>query len=177
MRTTSSPVKRGGRGRCAACQSDKQAEIDEALVRGVSLRSLARRYDISRNALAAHKLNHVSPALLAVRQERVAAGASTTVDRLEALFETGQSILDAAKKSGNAALGLSAMRELRGTIELMARVTGELDERPQVTVNLQQSAEWIRVQMVVVKFVEERLSAKDAYELSRRLRVLDGGAS
>lgn len=175
MRTTDSPSKRGGRNRCAACQSDKQTEIDEALVRGVSLRSLARRYDISRNALAAHKRNHVSPALAVIRQERITTEGAATIDRLEVLFQEAQAILAAARKSNNAALGLAAIRELRGVIELTARITGELDERPQVTVNLQQSAEWIQVQAVVVKFVDERLGPKDAAELSRRLRVLDGG--
>jgi hypothetical protein len=174
VRTTSTAQKRGGRKKCAACASPDQVDIDHALVAGASIRKLSRRYDISRTALTAHKRNHVSPALVAVREERGRAFAVNTVERLETLFETGSAILSAARESHNAALALAALREIRATVELIARVTGELDERPQVTVNLQQTAEWIQVQAVVVKFVDEKLGPKEAAELSRRLRVLDG---
>jgi len=44
-------------------------------------------------------------------------------------------------------------------------------------VNLQQTYEWLRIQTVVLRFVDERLGPKDAEELSRRLRVLDGELS
>jgi hypothetical protein len=42
-------------------------------------------------------------------------------------------------------MSLAAIRELRGLVELIARLTGELDDRPVATVNIVASAEWIEV--------------------------------
>ncbi|HXN01426.1 MAG TPA: hypothetical protein VN973_05995 [Candidatus Dormibacteraeota bacterium] len=168
-------ARRGGQGNCAVCHSPDQDAINEQLVRGVALNRLEKRLGISRRALRNHKLNHITPALVALRQERIADGVRKVSDRIEDLIGLADSILTAARAGGNPFMALKAIREQRANFELLARVTGELDERAQVTVNLQSTQEWIRIQTVVVKFVTERLSEKDAAELSRRLKVLDGG--
>jgi hypothetical protein len=160
---------RGGRGRCRACASDRQAEIDDALAAEVPYRRLERRFGISKTALVNHKRNHLTPALIALRKERTALGASTLTERLGSLVDDAQSILDAAFASKNASLGLHAIRELRSTLELVARVTGELDERPAVTVNLQTSPEWTRIRAIVMEFVPTERRA----ELARRLQLLE----
>lgn len=168
---------RGGRGKCKACNHPKQDEINEQLVRSVSLRRLEKRYGISHQALADHKRNHLSPALVALTKEgRLQGSAKSILVHLEDLRDQTDAILEASRKSGNVQQALGAIRTCLGLLELIAKITGELDERPQVTVNLQQTQEWIRVQTVVLKFVDEKLTQKDAAELSRRLRVLDGGA-
>ncbi len=80
---------------------------------------------------------------------------------------------EAARRNGNIGAALSAIRASVELLRLKARVTGELDARPQVTVNIQQTQEWMRVRAVILTFVYERLGPRDADELSRRLRILD----
>jgi hypothetical protein len=65
------------------------------------------------------------------------------VDRAEHLYAKAEAILSAAQADGNAGLSLSALRELRGIVELLAKLSGELDERPTVQVlNVSTSPEW-----------------------------------
>jgi hypothetical protein len=165
----------GGRGKCAACSSADLQAIDRALVAKVHYSVLVKRYRISKTSLVRHKQNHLSPALVAVHKADVVTGARTTLSEVQSECDNLRAIHEAARRTGNVLQAISASRALRGWTELKAKLTGELDERAQVVVNLQETAEWIQVQAVVVKFVDERLSAEDATELSRRLKVLDGG--
>jgi hypothetical protein len=105
---------------------------------------------------------------------------SAVLDRIEDLIEQGQRMYESARAVVNMPMALRAVAELRALLELKAKITGELDQRPAVTVNVQQSSEYITVRNI---FFEE---AEDYPELrtriSRRLRVLadtgvDPGAS
>lgn len=128
--------------RCTVCAHEQRKAIDEALVLGRSLRDVARQYGPSKDALTRHRA-HISPALQRMVERRQEAGPKAALDRLEDLYTRASRVLDAAEAEGKAALSLSAVRELRGVVETIARVTGELDERPTVNVlNLQTSSEW-----------------------------------
>lgn len=177
----------GGRGRCAVCGSDRQADIEAALAGGESKVQLAKLFGISRRSLTRHQTAHLNPALAQVAQRRTAKGAEKFVDRLETVVGRTQAILEAAMRgdttmpcpacrtevtmphSPNAAQALTAIRELRATLELLGKVTGELDSRPVVVVNLQTTPEWLRLQTSITEslapFPEARLAV--AAELRR----------
>ncbi len=165
----------GGSGNCIACSlpPEDQRRLNDDLVRGVPLYRLAKQWNINRGALRSHKERHVSPAETVLTVARTKD--SPVIDQAEELVRRADAMYESARVSGNIVLGLKALGHQREALVLLARLRGELDERAQVTVNLQQSAEWIQVQAVVLKFVDEKLGAKDAAELSRRLKVLDGG--
>jgi hypothetical protein len=153
--------RKGGRGKCAVCSDPKQAEIDQALVLRRPLRKLAEQYGIAKSSLEAHKKAHLSPALKAVQVKRRERGATTAIDRLEQLVqrleryiahaEGGPATKTEPARLPNLTLALTAIRELRATIELLAKVTGELDERPTTVVNIAGSREWIEIRAIVVK--------------------------
>lgn len=168
-------ARHGGRGRCAACESPDQERLDEELKSGVPLNQLESRYGISRRALRNHRDNHVTPALVVLREERIVNGMRKVADRIEDLITETAAIYEAVRIGRNPFMGLKAIREQRANYELLARITGELDERAQVTVNLMASQEFVAAQTVILGFVEERLGVKDRQELSRRLKLLDGG--
>jgi hypothetical protein len=165
----------GGRGKCAACllPTDQQEQLNEDLVRGVPLHRLSKRWHINRESLRSHKTNHISPALKVLRTERIANGVRKVSDRVEDLIADTAAILGSARRSRNAFQGLKAIREQRANYELLARITGELDERPQVTINLQQTAQWIDVRTIV--FEELRSHPEIARKIAGKLRLLDGG--
>lgn len=140
------PERQGGRGKCAACSHDRQAEIDAALLAGKpSLRDLAAKYGIAKSSLQAHKAAHLNPALATVRQDRLAKGARTAVERLENLVDRADALFRVAEGGTSVQSAAVALRELRGTIELLAKITGELDERPTTVINLLTTAEWIEI--------------------------------
>jgi hypothetical protein len=61
-----------------------------------------------------------------------------------------------------------ALRELGLRYDLL--LIGELDERPQVTVNIQQTAAFIAVRSVIFEALEDYPEVRA--EISRKLRVL-----
>jgi hypothetical protein len=131
---------------------DREA-IDRALVEGKSYRDIARRHATSKDALMRHHHGHVSPALTRVVRRREERGAETALNRLEHLYERADRVLDAAEEAGSTGIQLAAIRELRGIVETLAKVTGELrPESSGVTVNILQSPE-IQRYIVVIREV------------------------
>ena len=160
---------------CVTCGHPQREVIDAALVLGQeSLRSLAKRYGMDRASLARHRQNHVSPALARVATQREEQGPRSALDRLEGLYDDAKGILEAAKGEGKATLSLAAVRELRSIVETIARVTGELDERPQVAVlNLAQSPEWLQVRQTLMAALTPYPEARQA--VAGKLAALPAG--
>ena len=154
-----------------ACANPHRAEIDSALVAGEPSRQLARRFGISATALRGHKAAHLSPALIAVAQEAGAPEVRNLVDRLRRLVAQAEAVLDAAVTAKNGSQALAAIREVRATLELVGRATGELKERPAVSLNLQTSSEWAELRAAIVDAVPPELRSR----MAKRLKVIEGG--
>lgn len=136
---------------CKVCAHPDRAEIEAAIVGGLSNVQAGKRWGVSKDSIRRHKDGHLSPALRAVAAGRETAGAVKALDRLEALYAQASSVLEAANSEGKASLSLAAIKELRGIVELLARLTGELDERPTVQVlNVAASPEWDALRGVVL---------------------------
>ncbi len=131
-------------GTCTVCAHPERKAIDEALITGMPLREIARRWAVSKDAASRHR-KHVSPALArVVSRRRADAGPRSALDRLEELYGRASVVLAAAEREGQASLSLAAIRELRGLVEMLAKITGELDDRPQVNVlNVCTNPEWL----------------------------------
>jgi hypothetical protein len=157
---------------CTVCAHDDRGAIDQALVLGQPLRDIARRHGPSKDALARHARAHVSPALAVVRREREEQGARTLLDRLEDLYRRADRILEAAELDAKPTLMLSAVRELRGLIEVIGKATGEIAERPQVVVNVLGSGEWLKVRCALLAALATYPDAR-ALVASRLLELED----
>lgn len=162
---------------CTACHHESREALDAALSLGqASLGDLAARFGVTRHALARHRERHLSPALARVAMEREEAGARSAMARLETLYGKANRVLELAEQEGKASLSLSAIRELRGLVELLAKLTGELDERPQVAVvNLATSPEWVQLRGRLVAALQPYPEARAA--VGRELAALEAGGS
>jgi hypothetical protein len=81
------------------------------------------------------------PSFLAKAQEaREVAKADDLLSDVRGLQERALGILDKAEDAGDRRTALGAIREARGNLELLAKLLGELDERP---VNVLLSPEWL----------------------------------
>lgn len=132
---------------CRTCGHEDREEIDAALAAGQSsIRELAERYGIDRDALSRHKSAHLSAALKRVVARRETAGARKALDRLEDLYDRAESLLATAEEKGSTRDGVAAIGQLRGIVETLAKITGELDERPQVQVlNVAANPGWVEL--------------------------------
>lgn len=137
--------------RCTGCGHVDRPALDEAMtLEPTRNAAIAERFGLSRDAVRRHR-EHLSPALKAAITRREKVGPRKALDRLEELYDSARAILEAATADGKPTMALGAIKELRGIVETLAKVTGELDESPRVqVVNLQTSPEWQQIRAVLV---------------------------
>jgi hypothetical protein len=121
-------AKRGPQ--CTVCGHRELAGINLGLARGVSVRALARRYQVHRDALYRHQKNHLPPQL---RASLIAGPDLDGVD-LDRLRETeSQSLLmNLVALRGRLFASLDVAEECRdGT--MLARIAGQLHNNLEIT--------------------------------------------
>jgi hypothetical protein len=137
---------------CTVCEHPERAAIDEALVGGASNRSVASLYDVSEAAVRRHKGNHLPAKLIMAQAAEEVAQADDLLSQVQDLQGRALAILDKAETAGDLRTALGAIREARGNLELLAKLLGELDERPVVNLNI--SPEWLELRAVIVGALE-----------------------
>jgi hypothetical protein len=146
---------------CTVCAHPERRAIDEALVRGKSMRGLVARYGtVGRMSLQRHRKEHL-PALLAKAYEaEQVAEADKLLTDIRRLQERTLLMLQEAEKAGDLRTALSAVREARNNIALLAEMRGQLDRRP--VVNLVLSPEWLELRALIVRALEPHPEAQEA---------------
>ena len=148
---------------CTVCSHPDRQAIDEALVLGTSQRQLAATFSLSKDAVRRHHAAHLSPALRKVAETRQTGGAAKAVDELAELRERARRLLDAAEAKGDLRNAGALIGQLRGIVELLAKLTGELDERPQIAViNLATSTEWLALRSALLGALDPFPEARNA---------------
>jgi len=159
---------------CSICARPDRKAIDKDLVGGVSLSVIVKAHrGLATSSLSRHRQRHVSPALAAlVKAESEDDHNLSLVELLAGHLSTVDRLLRTAEAQGSLQTALQAVREARGLIELTARMTGELDERPQtLVVNLASSAEWIETRSVILAALARHPAAR-----ADVVAALSGGA-
>jgi hypothetical protein len=122
---------------CSICTHAKLEGITADIMRRVPYRTLASKYAVSVPALDRHTRLHVSAALrllVAAEGERMslpeaAAIAAPVLGEMRQLNVRALRILQQAEGSKDHPTALHAIRECRKNLELIAKLTGELDPR------------------------------------------------
>ena len=91
------------------------------------MRGIAGRHRVSPTALHRHKVAHLPKALAKAQEAQEIVRGESLLGEMEVLIEHGHEILAEARSAGEHRTALSAMREIRGCLELLGKVTGELD--------------------------------------------------
>jgi hypothetical protein len=156
---------------CTVCEHPDREAIDEALVGGASNRSLASLYDVSEAAVRRHKANHLPAKLVMAQAAEEVAQADDLLDQMQDLQARTLAILEAAESTNQHRTALSAIREARSNLELLAKLLGELDERP--VTNILFSAEWVSVRTAMMEALGSYPQARLA--VAERLSELEAG--
>ncbi len=155
---------------CTVCTHPKRDEIDAALVAGVALRNIAKRFDTSPTAVFRHKGEHLPAKLVMAEKASEVAQADGLIEQLQDLQRRAHTILDKAEEAGELRVALSAIREARGNLELLAKLLGELDERPQI--NILVSPEWLELRATIVTALAPHPDARESV-----LRAVEGAGN
>ncbi len=127
---------------CRVCSSERREELERAIAEGRAARAIGREFAVSESSIRRHVASgHASPATVALSGPD--GELADLLHRLEGLYGRVQRVLRSGEAKGSASVILRATREARGLLELAAKLTGALDERPQVTVNVLGSPEWL----------------------------------
>ena len=153
--------------RCSVCAHPDRADIDSALVSGEPYRSIAKRFGASESAVYRHQQDHLPTRLAKAKEAEEVSKADDLLRQLKALQGKTLSLLLKAESAGDLRTALAGIREARGNLELLAKLYGELDERPQV--NLYLAPEWLEVRALIVGALEPHEEARESV-----LRALEG---
>lgn len=156
--------------KCTVCQHPERETIDAALVAGDSLRDVAGRYRISKSAVERHKAEHIPARLAQAQDAQDAARADTLLAQVSELQGKALGILTKAESAGDLRAATAAIREARECLALLAKLTGELDERAQVNI-LVASPEWValrsRLLVALEPFPDARMAVAGALDADR----------
>jgi hypothetical protein len=109
---------------CTVCEHPKLQAVDDAIVRGVAYREIARCFaPLTRDSVKRHADTHVSPGLIKVAATQ---RAQTLLERIEGTVSDTEELFRAAKAGGNTGQALAAAPVLFKGYELIGRATGEL---------------------------------------------------
>jgi signal transduction histidine kinase len=145
---------------CTICEHPERGAIDRALVGGASNRSAASLYDVSEAAVRRHKGNHLPAKLVLAEKAAEVADADNLLDQVGDLQRRTMAVLQAAETSHEHRTALAAIREARGNLELLAKLIGQLDERPVVNLNV--SPEWLELRTVIVGALQPYSEARES---------------
>jgi len=158
--------------RCTVCTHEEGETINKALSdpsRAIS--KIAAEYRISEDALSRHKANHLLPEM---RDKLASDPELRGVDILaevKSLYQRMKGHLEAVETTENWQAIKAFHSEARHDLELLAKLLGELDERPQVNI-LVSSPEWIAARAALLEALGPHPEARAA--VAGRLLQLEG---
>ncbi|MHB9132903.1 MAG: hypothetical protein ACYDBB_17690 [Armatimonadota bacterium] len=138
--------------RCSVCIHTESADIDQALVRGVACGALAAKHHLSEDALQRHKDHHLPASVRTAQDAADVTQALSVVAQLREINAASLAILHEAHESGQPQLALRAVDRIHKQVELQAKLLGDLDERPSVTVTF--SAEWVSLRTTILQALD-----------------------
>jgi hypothetical protein len=118
---------------CTACTHSERTGIDEALLGGEPLRNIAERVSVSVTSLFRHKA-HLAETLKKSHEVAEVSRADSLIDQLKQLAKDARRIQKKAEAANDYRGALAAVRELTRLVELAARLSGELNERPETKI-------------------------------------------
>ena len=146
--TRKKPVRR----KCQVCRHNLVATINEHLrASRVKVAPVARHFGLQYDALKRHRdnclplLNDPPPQVAAASPEPVP---NTIESQAAALFVRAERLLTNAELSGKAIDVRGAIREMRSTLELIAKLKGQIDQNASVAIYT--APAWLTLQSKIV---------------------------
>jgi hypothetical protein len=121
---------------CTVCSHSEAFEVNERLiVEKQSNRRIATQFGLKEAAIRRHR-EHIPELLIKASLSEEIASADDLLAEVQELHARTLSVLDAAEEAEELRTALSAIREARGNLELLARLRQLIDQQPQVTSNI-----------------------------------------
>jgi hypothetical protein len=156
-------------------------------VLGTATRAVARKYGLHSDAVHRHARNHLTEEMrreIAVEIKRDRAQAVATELNAERIEVDGglqrivheiDALLRRAKAAGDDPLALMSLKEMRATLMSLAQLHGSLRQELTVTVNLNESPQFLTLRELILRVLERHPDAKaDFLGEMKRLAIAHG---
>jgi hypothetical protein len=166
---------------CKACRHPDHNQIDLAIVNGRPLRALVATFGISLGALHRHK-SHLAQELATAMRSRESESEERGVSllsRVESLVAEGQDICAKAKADKKYAAASNALNAVGRNLELIGKLTGELQDPRSSGIHLSLRQTTISVtnydeDVSFAQMIGEATHGFDVNELMRLKRIAEG---
>lgn len=115
--------------------------IEAAIARGKSVRAIADQFGVSKSTIQRHKDRMAARMASAPSAEHT--GSEELLAKVRNLHTEAEAILTKSKQAGDHKTALSAIREARSNLELLAKMLGELQSGTNVNVVV--SNQWVEL--------------------------------
>jgi hypothetical protein len=153
--------------RCTVCFHEARDEIDAALSAGRAISDISAKQGVSSDSLKRHKANHLLPEMREKLSEDPDLRDVDVLAEMRDLYSRMKGHLERVEETDNWQAIKAFHSEARQDLELLAKLIGQLDERPQV--NILVSPEWLELRAVIVGALEPHGEARGAV-----LRAIEG---
>ncbi|MDP8218225.1 MAG: hypothetical protein P9M03_05820 [Candidatus Theseobacter exili] len=115
-----------------------------------------------------HKKYHLPKALKKAKEVKEVAQADSLLDQVKMLQTKSLSIMKRAEREGDLRIALTAIREARGNLELLAKLMGEIETGQQVVIQ-------VMVPQIIQILMHEIKDVSLLKRISRKLESLEEG--
>jgi len=161
---------------CTICNHPDRQVIEQRIITGTPIRKIADEFEVGRESVSRHKHNHLPAEMVKSKRFAEVAAADELLERVEGLFDEASELLRMAKADGKYSAATSAIKEARSSLELIARITGDL--KTGTVINLTYSPQWVQLRQILVDTLEPHPEIKadviQALEEAERHEILDG---
>lgn len=159
---------------CPACVHPDRDKIETAILEGCqSLPDIAQRFGIGKWTVFRHKQRHLSKQLKKAQDTQEKVQADSLLRQILYLQSKALTILKSAEAAGELKTALTAIREARGNLELLAKLQGDLAQ--EGTINIVLLPAWVSLRTIILKTLESYPEAK--LKIAKALSEIDHASS
>jgi len=132
---------------CTICTHPQRQAIDQALIAGEPLRTIADRWSVSKTAVLRHKESHLPSTLLKAQSVSEVTRADGLVHQVSQVRDKALSLLAQAETERDWRCCAVLLREIRASLELLTRVkiqAGEMLSLEEVRAMITTAAESLK---------------------------------
>jgi hypothetical protein len=148
---------------CTVCAHPARAKIDAGLIAGISGAALGRLHGVGDDAISRHR-GHIPkpPPVRNETPEQAAARGTDLLAQVRALHGKAISLLLAMEGAGDRRGATAAVRETLRCLEVMGRLTNQLGQGGDVTINVVSSPVFVSLQTTILTALEQFPDARAA---------------
>lgn len=107
---------------CQVCIHEKRFEIEQKMIRGINITTLAKEYNISYDSLYDHKKSHIPKSLLQVQEKLNLSERFDILTELEQIVSKTKDIFNLAYADEKYSTALKALDSQKGTYDVLCRM-------------------------------------------------------